>query len=62
MLVGECIQIYYGSREEAELIVLKIGRSTDLSVSQRVDKCGLPMIRYKVFCDRNCNKVMRDLV
>ena len=45
---GECIPMYYSSREEAELIV--IGRSKDLSVCQRVDKFGLPTIRYKVFC------------
>ena len=57
---GECIPMYCSSREEAELIV--IGRSTDLSVCQRVDKFGLPTIRYKVFCYRNCNKVIRDLV
>ena len=46
--------MYYSSREGAELIV--IGRSTNLSVCQRMDEFGLPTIRYKVFCDRNCNK------
>ena len=52
---GERIPMYYSSREEAELIV--IDRSTNLSVCRRVDEIGLPTIRYKVFCNRNCNKV-----
>ena len=57
---GDCILMYYSSREEAELIV--IGGSTDLSVCQRADNFGLPTIRFKVFCYRNCNEVIRDLV
>ena len=61
MLVGafQCT-IVLGSWEEAELIV--IGRRMDLSVCQWMDEFGLPTILYKVFCDRNCNKVKCDLV
>ena len=52
------IPMHYITRKEAKLIV--IGRSTDLPACQSVDKFGLPTIRYKVFCYRNCNKVIRS--
>ena len=39
-----------------------IGTGTNLSVCQRMDEFELPTIRYKVFCDRNGNKVKCNIV
>ena len=57
---GESIPMYYSSREEAELIV--IGRSLNLSVRQRMDEFGLPVVPYKIVFYRNSNKIKCDLV
>ena len=52
--------MYYRPWEEAVFVV--IGRGVNLSVSQGLDESGLPAVWYEVVSQRDCHKIMCDLV